>query len=185
MLQTGEDLVVGVFTTRAQANAAFEHLHWIGLSDDRLEVRTPETGRYHIEDHAASEIGAAVLTGIIFGGPIGSLIGLALFAWAFPDFPIRGMLLGIMVGSFWGAFYGGVIGMVPKLVAHIDDRRWYDIVDVSQETLVIAWAGGRARDARKVLNDRGACCFLTEIPPRRMAGEMVPIFDRVPLPRSA
>ena len=182
---TRNDLIAAVFATRDQAEAALSHLHWIGLPDDRLELRVPKPGHYGVEDHLSSELGGAALTGIIFGGPIGSLLGLALFAWAFSEFPISGMLLGVMIGAFWGAFYGGVIGMARTVATHLDDISSWDIVKDGAETIVIARAGGRAHAARKVLHDRGALCYLTEIPPIRRATTTVSRTYFLPLRRSA
>jgi len=182
---TRDDLIAGVFATRDQAEAALSHLHWIGLSDDRLEVRVPKPGHYGIEDHLSSEVGRAALTGIMFGGPIGSLVGLAFFAWALPELLIAGMLLGVMIGAFWGAFYGGVIGMAHTVATHLGDAHSWHIAEDGTETVVIARAGDLAQGARKVLHDHGALCYLTEIPPIRRATTTVSRTYFLPLRRSA
>ncbi len=170
-----ENLVAGVFTSREQADAVLKDLLRIGLTADALEVGVPEPGRYQLEDHGSQEIGQGAVIGIAIGVPVGSLAGIGMVAAA-----VSGMAssldvigLGILFGGFWGIFFGGLAGMVPKIMAHADELRWYVLSEGGPEILVIARAGSRVDDVRKVMRRRGARAFFAEIPATLPVGDAV------------
>jgi hypothetical protein len=165
-------LVAGVFATREQAEAARTALRRIGRTNDDVEVRTPTPGRYRLENHGLQEIGQAIIIGIVIGAPIGGSIGLALLPAAVPAIAAAGAVgvwLSILMGGFWGAFYGGVGGMVPKVLARVDEDRWWAISQGGAERVVIARAGARGSGARTVMRRLGARFFLAEIPAAKPA----------------
>jgi hypothetical protein len=160
-------VIAGVFATRAQAEAAVAALQRSSQTRADVEARTPRPGRYRLENHGSREIGLAILTGVVIGAVTGSLLGLGL-ARAVPTIAatgVAGACLSVLIGAFWGAFYGGVGGMVPKVIARVDEDRWWEIWTVGEQTVVLAHAAGRSGAVRKAMRRAGARFFLGEIPP--------------------
>jgi hypothetical protein len=160
-------VIAGVFATRAQAEAAVAALRRSSQTRAHVEARTPMPGRYRLENHGSREIGLAVLTGVAIGALTGGLLGLGL-AYAVPTIAatgVAGACLSVLIGAFWGAFYGGVGGMVPKVIARVDEDRWWEIWAVGEQTVVLTHLAGRSGAVRKAMRRAGVCFFLDEIPP--------------------
>ena len=112
-----ESLVVGLFESQRQADAALERLHRIGVADADVEIGAPEPGRYRIEYHESAEFWTAVRNGMVAGAVIGSVISTGIMSFAVPGLTLAGLLaLGVPMGAFWGIFLGGLSGVAVKAV---------------------------------------------------------------------
>src|SRR4051812_41338404 len=77
-------LVVGVFPTREQAQAATVALLRIGHATGGVEIVMPTSGRYRVQHRVARQIACAVAIGVAVGGLVGGWLGLALLPSAMP-----------------------------------------------------------------------------------------------------
>lgn len=170
-----ENLVAGIFTTRARAEAAYRDLLRIGLTEHDIELGVPEPGRYRIEDHEAEEIGQGAAIGVAIGVPVGSLVGIGVLLATVPgilDAGFSGIGVSALVGGFWGIFFGGLGGVVPKVLAQSHCGERCEIQENGPELMIVARTSEKLDDARKVMRRRGAHFFLTPIPASRPAPDL-------------
>ena len=165
-------LVAGLFRSHDRAEAARQELRRLGFSDEAVEVRTPEPGRYQVECHESQELFRGLVIGTVIGIPVGSVIAIGVLLATVPA--MTGMTaigLGILVGSYWGLFFGGLGGMVVKVVAlsHGGPRR--TIAAESREALLIAEAEGQTDTLHAVMRRHGASCFLEGVASRQPVHE--------------
>jgi hypothetical protein len=163
----GKTIIAGVFPSDAHAEEASLGLQKLGLREHEIDIRAPEPGRYRIDADEATELGRGAAIGVAIGVPVGGLLGIAFGIAAVPgglSSGIIGVAFGFLVGAFWGTFFGGLAGVVPKVLAHERGPRSYSVSEGAADAVVIAYAGKRADDARKVMKKRGARAFLTRIP---------------------
>jgi hypothetical protein len=169
-----DNLVAGVFTSRARAEAASKDLLRIGLTEHDVELGAPAPGRYRLEDRESAELGRGAMIGVAIGVPVGAVIAIGLLMAAVPRFAdtgINGIALGAVVGGYWGIFFGGLGGVVPKVLAQEHGSGRCEIREGGPETIVVVHAGEKLDDARAVLQRRGGRCFAGEVPTARTAFE--------------
>ena len=162
-----DSLVVGLFKTSKQAEAAYQKLHGLGVSPEDFEVGAPEPGRYHLEDRGSQEIGQGVATGVAIGIPVGGLVSVGVLMLAVPGYAnegVGGIALGLLIGAFWGIFFGGLGGIVPKILAHADEDSWCQISADGPEMLMAVHAGAQSAIVRDTMRRQGARFFEGESP---------------------
>lgn len=160
--------VVGLFPSRARADAAVQRLHQLGVPDMDMETGAPEPGCYHLEYDESGELGRGVVFGIGLGVPIGSIVAMWLLIVAVPSLSVTGIVgLGILIGGFWGIFFGGLGGMVVKVLDHAAGGPAYTVSERSTDVVVIVHADSQVGAARRALLDQGVRYFLTDVPVMR------------------
>jgi hypothetical protein len=82
MIAEHDNLVVGLFRSQRQADAALDRLHRLGVQDKDVEVGAPEPGRYRIEYHESSTVWTAVRNGIASGAVVGVAISMGSMHFA-------------------------------------------------------------------------------------------------------
>jgi hypothetical protein len=160
-----ESLVVGVFGSQQQADAALEGLHRIGVTDADVDIGPPEPGRYRFEHHEAAEFWTAVRNGMVVGAVIGSAIATGIMWLAVPGLTLAGHIaLGVPMGAFWGVFFGGLSGATLKAVTLAEGEPRYAVTDESDDVLMIVHAGDRFGTVHAALESRHPRHFLTDVP---------------------
>jgi uncharacterized membrane protein len=110
--------VMGMFDSRAEAEAAIERLQEIGIDRDRISVAMKDSREKHALTtstgaHDLSAEGAT--TGMVSGAGVGALVGLAIAGSTvvlpgIGPFVIAGPLAAALTGAGIGAASGGLIG---------------------------------------------------------------------------
>lgn len=163
-----QEVVPGVFGTRAQAEAAIAELRALGLRDEEIGVAVPEPGRYQLMDDATERAFREVPKAFAAGASLGSLAGVGLMALVVPGAGVLGVG-GLLVGLYGGALWGGFAAAFGRLVAKVRwndaEDRWCEIPLAGGDILVAARAGDRVDEVRRVMERHGARCFLDQAKP--------------------
>jgi len=160
-----ESLVVGLFGSQQQADAALEGMHRIGVADADVEIGVPEPGRYRIEYHESAEFWTAVRNGMVVGAVIGSAIAMGIMSFAVPGLTLAGLIeLGVPMGAFWGIFLGGLSGVAVKAGTHAEGEPRYAITAENSDVLVIVHAGDRFGTVHEAVESQHPLYFLTDVP---------------------
>lgn len=161
--EASEVITAVVFREREQAEAAIADLRRLGLTDEDLGLLTLAPGRYLLDDDTAAEAMEGVRRGIAVGVPLGSLAGIGLMAGTLHGlraFGLGGILAGAPGGALWGAVLGGLIGLIARAHWDADEDQVCELPLTPGEVLVLARAGVRTDQARKVMARHGARAFL-------------------------
>ncbi|MCC6178986.1 MAG: hypothetical protein IT305_27065 [Chloroflexi bacterium] len=159
--------VAGVFSGRAQAEAAGQELHRLGLDDQAIEIGLPDPGRYLIERNESVAVGQGVVRGVLIGIVAGGVIGMGFVLATVPSptsMTLNAQALGFLIGGFWGIFFGGLGGMVPAVLAHEQAARWYAVTPDTSEIVVVAHTETLPRSARTAMMRNGARYLLDQAP---------------------
>jgi hypothetical protein len=160
-----ESLVVGLFESQQQSDAALERLHRIGVADADVEIGAPEPGRYRIEYHESAEFWTAVRNGMVAGAVIGSAISTGIMSFVVPGLTLADLLaLGVPMGAFWGIFFGGLSGVAVKAVTYAEGEPRYAVTDESDDVLMIVHASDRFGTVHAAMESRHPRHFLTDVP---------------------
>lgn len=167
-----ENLVVGLFESQRQADAALEGLHRLGIADADVEIGEPEPGRYRIEYHESAEFWTAVRRGMIVGAAVGIVVSVGIIWLAVPGLTLLRLLeLGVPMGAAWGLFVGGLSGAAAKsaMLFEVGEPR-YAVTPESHDVLMIVHAGGRFGMVHEALQRRHPRYFLADVPAVHHAG---------------
>jgi hypothetical protein len=160
-----ESLVVGLFGSQQQADAALEGLNRVGVADADVEIGAPEPGQYRIERHESAEFWTAVRKGMMIGAVIGSAISMGIMWFAVPGLTLAGLIaLGVPMGAFWGIFLGGLGGVAAKAVSLAEGEPRHTITPESSDVLMIVHAGDRFGTAHEAMERRHPRYFLIDVP---------------------
>lgn len=159
MKRGNQDVVVGVFYTRSEAERAIRDLRTAGFADDRIgmvardadgKIRAEKGGETLAEEGAAA--GAAV------GAGAGALVGLGVLTGTIPVIgPVLalGTLGTILLNAAGGAAILGLVGALVGLGVPEDEAQYYEGEVHGGRFLVTVDAGGRQGEAWSVLHRSG------------------------------
>ncbi|MBA3258405.1 MAG: general stress protein [Gemmatimonadales bacterium] len=150
--------VVGMFTQRADAEAAIRDLKDAGFPEDRIGVamRDEQEQRGLAED-TGTQAAEGAATGALSGGVIGGLMGLlgSLLIPGLGPIVVGGVLASTLTGAGIGAATGGLIGALAGLGVPEEDARHFDLGLRSGGILVTVSAGSRTGRALAILERHG------------------------------
>lgn len=170
-----ESLVVSLFESEQQADAALERLHRVGVADADVEIGAPEPGQYRIEYHEAAEFWTAVRNGMLVGAVIGAVISVGIWSFAVSGLSPVGLIeLGAPMGAFWGVFVGGLSGAAAKAANYAEGEPRYAITPESSDVLMVVHAGGRFDTVHEALKRQHPHYFLVDVPPLHHARPHLP-----------
>jgi hypothetical protein len=149
--------VVGLFQSRASAEAAIRDLKAAGFTEDRIGAATQErVEQGDLLEGRGSETGGAA-TGAVSGGLVGGLLGLlgSLVLPGLGPMVVGGVLASTLTGVGVGAATGGLLGALISLGIPEDDVSHFDAGLRSGGTLVTVDAGARTPEALEILGRHG------------------------------
>ena len=160
-----ESLVVGLFESQQQADAALEGMHRIGVADADVEIGAPEPGQYRIEYHESAEFWTAVRNGMVIGAVIGSVISMGIMSFAVHGLTLAGLIeLGVPMGAFWGIFVGGLSAVAAKTGTDVEGEPRCAITPENSDVLVIVHVGDRFGTVHEAMEGQHPRYFLTDVP---------------------
>jgi hypothetical protein len=150
--------VVGIFPTRAEAEAAIRELKGAGFTDQQIGVATQDdtTGGEPFPERAAAPAEGAA-TGALSGGVVGGLIGLlgSILVPGLGPLVVGGVLASTLAGAGIGAATGGLIGALMGIGIPEADARHFEAGLREGGTLVTVSAGRRTGEALGILQRHG------------------------------
>lgn len=161
MNQNHQDVAVGVFSDRSQADRAVDELRRGGFRNDQIGVVARENdGQKGVKSAPTGDNSAeGAVTGAVAGAAAGGLVGLGILAGVIPVIgPViaGGTLAVILANAAGGAAIAGVLGALVGLGIPEEEARRYEGEIQSGRTLVTVKAGNRYDDACAVLRKSGA-----------------------------
>lgn len=161
MANTGHDVVVGVFDTHEQAQAAVRDLRDARFSEDQIGVAVRDqsratTGTGETEETKAPEGAGA---GLAAGAGVGALWALGISAGVLPAIgPViaGGLLASVLASAAGGAVVGGLAGALVGLGIPESEASRYEEDFKSGRTLVTVRDGLRHMEASLILERNGA-----------------------------
>ena len=167
----GEPAVVaGLFLDADGAEQAIRELEASGFSSNDIGVAARDrTEQGHLIEESGTHVAEGALSGAVGGGLLGGLMGLlvGMGALGIPGMgPVvaggalaaaLGAIAGSAVaGAGIGAAAGGVVGALVGLGIPEDDARHFELGFQSGGVLVTVRSGGRAGEARHILEKHAA-----------------------------
>ncbi len=160
MTTTQHSAVVGVFTTRAQAENAINDLHSLGFTEEQIGyvARDAGTTEGDIAPTADASFERSATTGAVSGGVLGGILGAAasLLIPGFGPAIAGGILAATLGGAAIGAAAGGLMGALTQMGVPEEDARYYQGEFESGRLLVTVHAPGREQEALSILHRNGA-----------------------------
>ena len=156
MEEQKERALIGVFSTRADAQSAIRELTESGFGAENIgfasREQTKEEANVEVGEIQEMEGDASTgaVTGVAGGGVIGGVLG-AGAAFLIPGIgPV--VAAGILAaGVAAGAFAGGLYGPFMKMGATEEEAKYYDEQFQSGASIVTVHAGDRRQDAIDIL----------------------------------
>jgi len=159
--------VVGMFETRAEAEAAIDGLNVYGVGVDAISVamRRPEDGgelglAESVGAHDMTEEGTAV--GAVSGAAVGTIVGLLVAGSTFMlpgvgTFLIAGPLASALTGAGLGAASGGIVGAligsgIPEPAAH----EYLAGVQAGRVVVAAHVGDSQVADVRRIFDEAGS-----------------------------
>jgi hypothetical protein len=153
------DLVLGVFEHRSQAERAVIELWKAGFPHDRIDMVTGEGAVTATPNlHLQSEAGNSAIAGAVGGASAGAVAG-AVMTLLIPGIGTvigGGLLAGIIGGAALGAAGGTFLGPFLALEMSEDDAHHYAHTADVGHIVVIVNTPGRVDEARDILRRMGA-----------------------------
>ena len=155
-----ENLVVGVFDDRVDAEEALRALKSADFEPDQISIVMLQTPHAEVEERHGRHIDET--TGILAGGALGGLAGwlIGATAVAVPGLGAllaAGALVGAVGGAGLGAAAGGIIGHLIDLGLSREEAHYYqERVRHGAALLTVHAPAGRADEAHTILRQRGA-----------------------------
>jgi hypothetical protein len=156
-----DGVVPGVFSDRSRAEKALEELRAIGLAEDEMGVIVPDPAHHHLMTDPETETVKGLAKGVLVGGGIGALAGMALAALVVPGVGVVGvggaLLFGTHFGGLWGAISGAYLGLTTE-IHHLEDiEKKYRIELQPGEILVVVVTDrDRAYEVCQIMQRNGA-----------------------------
>ena len=154
-----QDVVVGVFYTRSEAEQAIRDLRTAGFPDDKIGMIARDAeGRIVTEKggETLAEEGAAA--GAVVGAGAGALVGLGVITGTIPVLgPVLaiGTLGTILLNAAGGAAILGLVGALVGLGIPEDEAQYYESEVHGGRFLVTVDAGNRQTEAWGILHRSG------------------------------
>jgi hypothetical protein len=153
------NLVVGVFEHRLQAEHAVTELSKAGFPHDRIDLVTGAGATEASPNlHLQEEAGQGAVVGAIGGAGAGAIAG-AIATMFIPGLGTTlggGLLAGLLGGAALGAAGGTFLGPFIALEMNEDDAHYYAHAVDQGHTVVVVKAPHRADEARVILRQAGA-----------------------------
>lgn len=168
-----KDMIIGVFSTREEAETAIDELHDANYQAKDISVVTQSKEDAHaLEDHGGSKVAEGAVSGATTGGVIGGIAGLLIGIGAIAVPGLGALLIGgplvaalgitgaaatTISGAATGALAGGLIGALVGLGVPEEDARIYEERVKDGGILVaVPVRSGNTSDVRTILEDNGA-----------------------------
>jgi len=156
--------VVGVFSTRNQAESAINELYRSGFTEQQVGYAVRDAGGNqqghiaHDGTHAGTHAGQNAVGGAVSGGVIGGLIGAAssLLIPGFGPAIAGGILAATLGGAAIGAAAGGLIGALTEMGIPEEEASYYQSEFEAGHFIVTVTAPGQQRQALEILRRNGA-----------------------------
>jgi hypothetical protein len=154
-----QDVVIGVFYTRAEAEEAIRDLRTAGFADDRIGMIARDADGNMVTEKGGetlAEEGAAA--GAVVGAGAGALIGLGVLAGTIPVIgPVLaiGTLGTILLNAAGGAAILGLVGALVGLGIPEDEAKYYEGEVHGGRFLVTVDATNRETEAWSILHRSG------------------------------
>jgi uncharacterized protein (TIGR02271 family) len=150
--------VVGVFNTRAEAEAALRDLRAAGFKEDRVGMvaRNPSGKLVDENDETYAEEGAAV--GAVAGAGAGALVGWGVLSGVVPVIGpaiALGTLGTILANAAGGAVIAGIAGALIGWGIPEEDAKYYELEVKAGRFLVAVDAKDREAEAWTILSRHG------------------------------
>ncbi len=158
MTTNGRATVVGVFTTRANAENAISDLHTRGFTEEQIGFIARDTNSPAGTTDTEVPTGERAAVGAASGGVVGGLLGAAasLLIPGFGPAIAGGILAATLGGIAIGAATGGVIGALTHAGVPEEDAHYYQGEFEAGRILVTVDAPGRQQEAIDTMRRNGA-----------------------------
>ncbi|QBD76744.1 hypothetical protein EPA93_12300 [Ktedonosporobacter rubrisoli] len=159
MTTTQRTTVVGVFSTRRQAEDAINELQRAGFTNEQIGflVKNGEQSEQDLRSTAPGEVTNAAV-GAVSGGVIGGIVGAAaaLFIPGIGPAVAGGILATTLGGAAVGAVAGGLLGVFSQMGIPEEEARYYQGEFEAGRALVTVTAPNRQAEALDILQHNGA-----------------------------
>lgn len=158
--------VVGIFKTRADAEAAVTRLHNLGFDELSISVAVPEPGE--VEGVDAPETSAAphaeenAAVGAISGAAVGTIVGVLVAGSTFVlpglgTLLVGGPLAAALAGAGVGAASGGLMGaLTGSGIPEAEAQEYANQIDAGNAIVVVHSDENRAGDVRAIFDEHNA-----------------------------
>jgi hypothetical protein len=164
MVARHNDLVIGVFEHRPQAERAVTELWKAGFPHDRIDMVTRDGAEEATPNlHKQTDAGNSAIAGAVGGAGAGAIAG-AVVAMLVPGIGTvlgGGLLAGMLGGALLGAAGGTFLGPFLALEMSEDDAHYYAHHVDEGRCVVIVKTSERAEEARVILHQ---ACALERMP---------------------
>ena len=152
--------LVGIFSSRSDAEKCVDELHRVGFRDDQIgfmmaddtrRMSDTDTITHKDEDVSAGE---GAITGAVTGGLVGAAT--AFFIPAVGPVLAGGILAATLTGVIAGAATGGIAAALMDFGVSEDDARYYEGEFRSGRTLVTVKTEGHYDEAYTIMQRYGA-----------------------------
>jgi hypothetical protein len=156
MAMTQSSVVVGVFSTQAQAQQALQALRDAGFGDEEIGFLSRAQAAPDTPD--MGEVSAGAASGVIEGGIVGGLLGaaVALFIPGFGPALAGGIVAATLSGLALGAGAGGILGMLRNIGVNENDVRFYQNELAAGHVIITIKVASNLQDAETILRANGA-----------------------------
>lgn len=169
-----QNVVVGVFYTRSEAEQAIRDLHTAGFADDRIGmVARDAEGRLVTEKSGDTLAEEGAAAGAVVGAGAGALVGLGVLTGTIPVIgPVLaiGTLGTILLNAAGGAAILGIVGALVGLGIPEDEAKYYENEVHGGRFLVTVDAGNREIEAWSILHRAGG--YNRTTPPLKVPATM-------------
>jgi len=157
--------VVGIFETRAEAQAAIERLKATGMAPDAISVAMKDVRESSdlVELTGAHDLSAEGATaGALSGATVGTLVGLALVGSTvvlpgLGPFLIGGPLAAALAGAGIGAASGGLLGaLIGSGIPESDAENYAAGIEQGQIFVAVSVPDSEAATIRKIFDEEGS-----------------------------
>jgi hypothetical protein len=159
MYPTTCNTVVGVFSTRAAADAAVADLRKAGFADTEIGMAIRNSDGKMVDAKSAGEAGEGAAIGAAAGAGVGALVGWGVLAGMIPVVGpalIAGTLGVLASNAAAGAGVVGVVGALTGWGIPADHAKHYEGELVAGRAIVTVTNTGRCDEARAILRSHGA-----------------------------
>jgi hypothetical protein len=159
MKRGNDNVVLGVFYTRLEAEQAIHDLRTAGFPQDQIGMVARDSGGRVVEETSSetmAEEGAAA--GAVVGAGAGALVGLGVIAGTIPVIgPVLaiGTLGTILLNAAGGAVILGLVGALIGLGIPEEDAKYYEGEVHGGRFLVTVDAGNRQGEAWSIMHRAG------------------------------
>jgi hypothetical protein len=159
MAHAGNDVVVGVFDSNGQAQAALRELRDSGFTEEQIGLAARDETRVEEGGTKESKAPEGAGAGLAAGAGVGALWGLGVVAGMIPAIgPViaGGVLASVLASAAGGAVVGGVAGALIGLGIPESEAKRYEEEFKAGRTIVTVRDQVRHAEASAILERHGA-----------------------------